>query len=84
MPRQSLQNAKTADWVVGTTGIEPVTPTMSTQRIDGNYSENPVHHTQKRHKGSRSDQGNLGLFPGLYTIIQRNKGAPAVATKVAT
>src|SRR5215813_8563180 len=25
LSRQSLQNAKTADWVVGTTGIEPVT-----------------------------------------------------------
>jgi hypothetical protein len=50
--------------VVGTTGIEPVTPTMSTQRVDGIYSEIPVCYASKVPIRSRLDHGYLGRFLG--------------------
>jgi hypothetical protein len=51
-------------WVVGTTGIEPVTPTMSTQCVDGNCSEIPFGCASKVLIRSRSDHGYLGRFLG--------------------
>jgi hypothetical protein len=51
--------------MVGTTGIEPVTPTMSTQCVDGNYSVIPKKRTSNVRKCSRSDHGNPGHFLGL-------------------
>ena len=52
------------DWVVGTTGIEPVTPTMSTQCVGGNYSRIPNNRRPNVRNCSRSDHGNLGHFLG--------------------
>jgi hypothetical protein len=49
---------------VGTTGIEPVTPTMSTQRADGNCSEISANCPSDVRGRSRSDHGNLGRFLG--------------------
>jgi hypothetical protein len=49
---------------VGTTGIEPVTPTMSTQRPDGKYREITALRRVILPKRSRSDHGNLGHFLG--------------------
>jgi hypothetical protein len=60
--------------VVGTTGIEPVTPTMSTKRVDGNYTVFPARRPSNAHRCSRSDQGNLGRFLGPNIIVQRDDG----------
>jgi hypothetical protein len=54
--------------MVGTTGIEPVTPTMSTQRADGNYSEIPANYPSDVRKRSRLDHGNFGRFLGAETM----------------
>jgi hypothetical protein len=62
--------------MVGTTGIEPVTPTMSTQRVDGNYSEIPGTYPPNVRVCSRSDHGNLGHFLG--TVIERDDGLFAI------
>ena len=37
LPSRSWRSKRT---LVGATGIEPVTPTMSTQGVDGNYNKN--------------------------------------------
>jgi hypothetical protein len=50
--------------VVGTTGIEPVTPTMSTQGVDGKYIENRGRINGIVALCSRSDHVNLGRFLG--------------------
>jgi hypothetical protein len=46
--------------MVGTTGIEPVTPTMSTRCVDGNYKEISRDRPANVRKRSRLDHGNLG------------------------
>ena len=51
--------------VVGTTGIEPVTPTMSTQCVDGYYNKIPGNRTPNAHFRSRLSHGNDGHFLGL-------------------
>ena len=58
--------------MVGATGIEPVTPTMSTQRADRNYSKIPASYPPSVRKRSRSDHGNLGRFLGA--VVQRDNG----------
>jgi hypothetical protein len=50
--------------MVGATGIEPVTPTMSTQRVDGNCGDNRAGSAENFPIRSRSDHGNLGRFLG--------------------
>ena len=65
--------------MVGTTGIEPVTPTMSTQRADGKYREIRIHWRSKSRERSRSDHGNLGHFLGhpvgdAYAVFERGDG----------
>jgi hypothetical protein len=62
--------------MVGTTGIEPVTPTMSTQCVGGNYSEIRIQSVGKDRIRSRSDHGNLGRFlgaiPKLFAAVHRD------------
>ena len=52
------------DWVVGTTGIEPVTPTMSTQCVDGKYSKISDNYARNIRFCSRLDHGFLGHILG--------------------
>jgi hypothetical protein len=59
--------------MVGTTGIEPVTPTMSKQCVDGNYSKIPGNRTQNAHFRSRLSHGNDGHFLGLERHISGGK-----------
>jgi hypothetical protein len=59
---------------VGTTGIEPVTPTMSTQRADGNCSEISANCPSDVRERSRSDHGNLGRFLGATGDVERDDG----------
>jgi hypothetical protein len=61
--------------VVGTTGIEPVTPTMSTQRADGNCSEISANCPSDVRERSRSDHGNLGRFLGATGDVERDDGS---------
>ncbi len=64
--------------MVGATGIEPVTPTMSTKCVDGKYSRIPKSRTSNVPLRSRSDHGNLGRFLGLpgdgNAVVQRDDG----------
>jgi hypothetical protein len=64
--------------MVGTTGIEPVTPTMSTQCADRKYSEIPDGCTRTVRVCSCSDHGNLGHFLGapplMPDIVERDDG----------
>jgi hypothetical protein len=60
----SFQQRVSEDWVVGTTGIEPVTPTMSTQCVDGNYNEISENRASNVRFRSRLGHGNLGHFLG--------------------
>ena len=55
--------------MVGTTGIEPVTPTMSTQCADRKYSEIPDGCTRTVRVCSCSDHGNLGHFLGAPPLM---------------
>jgi hypothetical protein len=50
--------------MVGTTGIEPVTPTMSTQCVDGNYGRIPRKRASYVRFRSRLSHGNHGHFLG--------------------
>ena len=50
--------------MVGTTGIEPVTPTMSTECVDGNYSEIPENSASNVRVCSRLSHGYHGHFLG--------------------
>jgi hypothetical protein len=54
--------------LVGTTGIEPVTPTMSTHCIDGKYSKNLRDRALNVRIRSRLDHGNLGHFLGWKDV----------------
>ena len=60
---------------MGTTGIEPVTPTMSTQRADGNCSEISANCPSDVRERSRSDHGNLGPFLGATGDVERDDGS---------
>jgi hypothetical protein len=57
--------AKSLKKLVGTTGIEPVTPTMSTQRVDGNYRQNRSRSAGKYRIRSRLDHAILGHCLGV-------------------
>ena len=65
----------------GATGIEPVTPTMSTQCVDGNYSEIRIQSAGKDRIRSRSDHGNLGRFLGPL-IVQGDDGQWSIGWRV--
>jgi hypothetical protein len=52
------------EWMVGTTGIEPVTPTMSTQGVDEKCSEISGRSALNVLIRSRLDHGYLGRFLG--------------------
>ena len=65
--------------MVGTTGIEPVTPTMSTQCVDGNYDEICENRASNVRFRSRLGHGNLGHFLGhpvgdAYAVFERGDG----------
>ena len=64
----SLSHHNYREWVVGTTGIEPVTPTMSTQCVDGNYSRIFKQRALNVRNCSRSDHGYLGHFLGREVL----------------
>jgi hypothetical protein len=61
---------------VGTTGIEPVTPTMSTQCVDGYYNKISRERAPNVRKCSRSDQGNLGHFLGESVPADSRRRSP--------
>ena len=56
------------DCVVGTTGIEPVTPTMSTQCVDGKYSKISDNYARNIRFCSRLDHGFLGHILGREAL----------------
>jgi hypothetical protein len=64
-PRPTFRPFSLRGEPVGTTGIEPVTPTMSTQCVDRNYSKIPEKCASNVRFCSRLDHGNLGRFLGL-------------------
>jgi hypothetical protein len=66
--RASLSHHNYREWVVGTTGIEPVTPTMSTQCVDGNYNGNREKRASNVRLRSRLGHGNLGHFLGREAL----------------
>src|SRR4029077_8944346 len=57
------------DWMVGTTGIAPVAPSMSTQCVDGNNTEITVCRRVRLPKRSRSDHGNFGHILGAPPLL---------------
>jgi hypothetical protein len=61
--------------MVGTTGIEPVTPTMSTQCVGGNYSEIRDSGCPYVPKRSRSNHGNFGHFLGLEQRVSAERSS---------
>jgi len=69
--------------MVGATGIEPVTPTMSTNGVDGNYSENRVLSAEKFAVRSRSDHPYLGRFMGDHDPPDPEMQSPAKAATEA-
>jgi hypothetical protein len=52
-----------------------VTPTMSTQRADGNCSEISANCPPDVRERSRSDHGNLGRFLGATGDVERDDGS---------
>jgi hypothetical protein len=70
--------------VVGTTGIEPVTPTMSTHCVDGNCSEIPGNRAPNVQTCSRLGPANDGHFLGPARDVSARsslQGSPSSAAK---
>jgi hypothetical protein len=61
LPSRSLRSKRR---LVGATGIEPVTPTMSTQSVDRNSCKIRPRNPSSFRLRSRLDHGNLGHFLG--------------------